>query len=99
MQRNASTRYPILLVHGLFGFERIGKFELFHDIRQALRNAGARVFVPYLSALHDNEVRGDQLLSQIARVLQRTDAGKVNLIGHSQGAPVSYTHLTLPTKA
>ncbi|MVW86665.1 triacylglycerol lipase [Pseudomonas sp. PB101] len=86
MQRNASTRYPILLVHGLFGFERIGKFELFHDIRQALRNAGARVFVPYLSAPHDNEVRGDQLLSQIARVLQRTDAGKVNLIGHSQGA-------------
>lgn len=86
MQRNASTRYPILLVHGLFGFERIGKFELFHDIRQALRNAGARVFVPYLSALHDNEVRGDQLLSQITRVLQRTDAGKVNLIGHSQGA-------------
>ncbi|PTR24313.1 MULTISPECIES: triacylglycerol lipase [unclassified Pseudomonas] len=86
MQRNASTCYPILLVHGLFGFERIGKFELFHDIRQALRNAGARVLVPYLSATHDNEVRGDQLLSQIERVLEGTGARKVNLIGHSQGA-------------
>jgi triacylglycerol lipase len=86
MQRNASTRYPILLIHGLFGFERIGKFELFHDIRQALRNAGARVFVPHLSAIHDNEVRGNQLLMQIERVLEGTGARKVNLIGHSQGA-------------
>jgi len=86
MQRNASTRYPILLIHGLFGFDRIGKFELFHDIRQALRNAGARVFVPHLSAIHDNEVRGKQLLMQIERVLEGTGACKVNLIGHSQGA-------------
>ncbi|MBV7565603.1 triacylglycerol lipase [Pseudomonas sp. PDM27] len=86
MQRNASTRYPILLIHGLFGFERIGKFELFHDIRQALRNAGARVFVPHLSAIHDNEVRGNQLLMQIERVLEGTGTPKVNLIGHSQGA-------------
>jgi triacylglycerol lipase len=86
MQRNANTYYPILLVHGLFGFDRIGKFELFHDIRQALRNAGARVFVPHLSATHSNEVRGDQLLAQIERVLEGTGAAKVNLIGHSQGA-------------
>lgn len=86
MQRNATTLYPILLVHGLFGFDRIGQFELFHDIKQALRNAGARVFVPHLSAAHSNEVRGDQLLAQIERVLEGTGANKVNLIGHSQGA-------------
>jgi triacylglycerol lipase len=86
MQRNATTYYPILLVHGLFGCDRIGKFELFHDVRQALRNAGARVFVPHLSATHSNEVRGDQLLAQIERVLEGTGADKVNLIGHSQGA-------------
>ncbi|QCY12851.1 MULTISPECIES: lipase family alpha/beta hydrolase [Pseudomonas] len=86
MQRNATTRYPILLVHGLFGFDRIGRFELFHDIKQALRNAGVRVFVPHLSASHSNEVRGDQLLAQIERVLEGTGANKVNLIGHSQGA-------------
>ncbi|PYY69429.1 alpha/beta hydrolase [Pseudomonas jessenii] len=86
MQRNASTCNPILLVHGLFGFEKIGKFELFHDIRQALRNAGARVFVPHLAGSHGNEVRGDLLLSQIKRVLEGTGARKVNLIGHGQGA-------------
>ncbi|MDB5997319.1 MAG: alpha/beta hydrolase, partial [Pseudomonas sp.] len=86
MQRNASTLYPILLVHGLFGFDRIGPFELFHDIKQALRGAGARVFVPHLSATHSNEARGEQLLAQIERVLEGTGAQKVNLIGHSQGA-------------
>lgn len=86
MQRNATTHYPILLVHGLFGFDRIGPFELFHDIKHALRSAGARVFVPHLSATHSNEARGEQLLAQIDRVLEGTGADKVNLIGHSQGA-------------
>ncbi|WP_213938076.1 triacylglycerol lipase [Pseudomonas sp. dw_612] len=86
MQRNATTQHPILLVHGLFGFDRIGKYELFHDVKQSLRSHGARVFVPHLSATHSNEVRGDQLLTQIERVLEGTGARQVNLIGHSQGA-------------
>lgn len=86
MQRNAETQYPILLVHGLFGFERIGKLELFHGIKPALRHAGARVFVPYLSAVNSNELRGEQLLAQIDRLLLETGATKVNLVGHSQGA-------------
>ncbi|PMW00769.1 MULTISPECIES: triacylglycerol lipase [unclassified Pseudomonas] len=86
MLRNATTQYPILLIHGLFGFDRIGKVELFHDVKQALRSAGARVFIPHLSATQSNEVRGDQLLAQIERVLEGTGAHQVNLIGHSQGA-------------
>ncbi|MDI3397622.1 triacylglycerol lipase [Pseudomonas sp. V88_4] len=86
MLLNATTNHPILLVHGLFGFERIGPFELFHDVKQALKAAGVQVFVPHLSAVHDNEVRGEQLLSQIDSVLRGTGATKVNLIGHSQGA-------------
>ncbi|UVK96758.1 triacylglycerol lipase [Pseudomonas sp. B21-048] len=86
MLRNATTHYPILLVHGLFGFDRIGNLELFHDVKLALRSAGARVFIPHLSATHSNETRGEQLLAQIDRVLQGTGASKVNLIGHSQGA-------------
>ena len=86
MQRNAVTRYPILLVHGLFGFERIGHFELFHDVKEALKTAENRVIGPHHSATHDNEMRGEQLLAQIDRVLRGTGASKVNLIGHSQGA-------------
>lgn len=99
MQRNAKTHYPILLVHGLFGFERIGSVQLFHDVKQALRDAGASVFVPQLSATHSNEIRGEQLLAQIQRVLQGTGAHKVNLIGHSQGALAArYAAATAPGK-
>ncbi|CAH0158044.1 esterase/lipase family protein [Pseudomonas brassicacearum] len=86
MQRNATTQFPILLVHGLFGFDRIGGFELFHGVKQALRASGARVFIPYLSATHCSEARGEQLLAQIDRVVAGTGAARVNLIGHSQGA-------------
>ncbi|MCQ6257201.1 triacylglycerol lipase [Pseudomonas sp. Q11] len=86
MQRNATTQFPILLVHGLFGFDRVGGFELFHGIKQALRAAGVRVFIPYLSATHSNEARGEQLLAQIERILSGTGAERVNLIGHNQGA-------------
>jgi triacylglycerol lipase len=99
MQRNAKTHYPILLVHGLFGFERIGSVQLFHEVKQALRDAGASVFVAQLSATHSNEVRGEQLLAQIRRVLQGTGAPKVNLIGHSQGALAArYAAATAPGK-
>ncbi|WP_095109907.1 triacylglycerol lipase [Pseudomonas sp. Irchel 3E20] len=86
MQRNATTQHPILLVHGLFGFESIDNVPLFQAVKHALRQAGARVFIPYLSATHCNEARGEQLLLQIQRVLAGTQASKVNLIGHSQGA-------------
>lgn len=86
MQRNATTHYPILLTHGLFGFESIGNIAMFHGIKQALREAGARVFIPCLSATHSNELRGEQLLAQIDRVQAGTGATRVNLIGHSQGA-------------
>jgi triacylglycerol lipase len=86
MQRNATTKFPILLVPGLFGLETISGFECFRGIRQALRTAGARVFVPYLSASYCNEALGAQLSAQIDRVLIGTGAAKVNLIGHSQGA-------------
>ncbi|ROO31713.1 MULTISPECIES: esterase/lipase family protein [unclassified Pseudomonas] len=86
MQRNATTQFPILLVHGLFGFDRVAGVELFHGVKQTLRAAGARVFIPYLSATHANEARGEELLAQIDRVLAGTGAARVNLIGHGQGA-------------
>ncbi|AXI61814.1 alpha/beta hydrolase [Pseudomonas kribbensis] len=89
MRQDTTTLYPILLVHGLFGFERIGPFELFHGVKQALKAIGVQVFVPHLSAIHDNELRGKQLLCQIDAVLKGTGAVKVNLIGHSQGALAS----------
>ncbi|WP_353233220.1 triacylglycerol lipase [Pseudomonas helleri] len=86
MHRTPSTRYPLLLVHGLFGFERIGPLHYFNGIKQALHDSGAQVFTASVSAAHNNETRGEQLLAHIHDLRQQTGAKRVNLIGHSQGA-------------
>ena len=81
------TRYPIMLVHGLFGFDQALGVDYFYRIPAELQQDGAQVFLAEVSAANTNEMRGEQLLSQVKQVLAITGAAKVNLIGHSQGAP------------
>jgi triacylglycerol lipase len=81
------TQYPIVLVHGLFGFDNIGPVDYWYGIPGALRADGARVYVTQVSAANSTEVRGEQLLTQVKQVLAATGAAKVNLIGHSHGGP------------
>jgi len=83
----AQTRYPIVLVHGLFGFDNIGPLEYFYGIPEDLRANGAQVVVSQVSAANSTEVRGEQLLAYVRQVLAVTGASKVNLIGHSHGGP------------
>ncbi len=88
-QGYTQTRYPIVLVHGLFGFDNLGPVEYFYGIPSALRSGGARVYTTSVSAANSTEVRGEQLLSQVRQVIAATASGKVNLIGHSHGGPTS----------
>jgi triacylglycerol lipase len=81
------TRYPIVLVHGLFGFDNIGPVDYWYGIPGALRSDGASVYVAQVSAANSTEVRGEQLLAQVKQILAATGASKVNLIGHSHGGP------------
>ncbi|WP_338849829.1 triacylglycerol lipase [Massilia sp. W12] len=81
------TQYPIVLVHGLFGFDRIGPVEYFYGIPAALRSGGATVYTPQVSAANATEVRGEQLLSEVKRIVAVTGKAKVNLMGHSHGGP------------
>lgn len=83
------TKYPIVLVHGLFGFDNIGPVEYFYKIPSSLRSGGARVYTTSVSAANSTEVRGEQLLTQVKQIIAATGAGKVNLIGHSHGGPTS----------
>ncbi|WP_028102505.1 lipase family alpha/beta hydrolase [Pseudoduganella violaceinigra] len=83
------TRYPIVLVHGLFGFDNLGPLEYFYGIPGALRSGGAQVYVTSVSAANSTEVRGEQLLFQVRQILAATGAEKVHLIGHSHGGPTS----------
>jgi triacylglycerol lipase len=80
------TRYPIVLAHGLSGFRQLfGVVDYFFGIPGELRAGGATVFVTQVSAFGSAEQRGEQLLRQIEFIAASTGAGKVNLIGHSQG--------------
>ena len=83
------TRYPIVLVHGLFGFDSALGIDYFYGIPDALRQGGAKVYVAQVSAANSSEVRGEQLLAQVKTILAITGAGKVNLVGHSHGGPTT----------
>ncbi|WP_025130514.1 triacylglycerol lipase [Pseudomonas sp. PH1b] len=86
MSQELATRYPLVLVPGMLGFVRLLLYPYWYGIVPALCQGGARVFPVQVSPLNSSEVRGEQLLVQIQRIMAETGADKVNLIGHSQGA-------------
>lgn len=87
-QGYTETKHPIVLVHGLSGFDELfGVVDYFNGVPGALAEDGADVFVPQVSAANSTEVRGEQLLAQVQEIVATTDAEKVNLIGHSHGGP------------
>jgi triacylglycerol lipase len=80
------TKYPIVLEHGLGGFDELfGVYEYWFGITDALRDGGATVFVTEVSQLNSTEARGEQLIDQIEQIVAITGKPKVNLIGHSHG--------------
>ncbi|WP_428718426.1 esterase/lipase family protein [Undibacterium curvum] len=81
------TKFPIVLVHGLFGFDKIGPVDYWYGIPSALKADGAKVYITQVAAANSTEVRGEQLLTQVKQILAVTGASKVNLIGHSHGGP------------
>ena len=81
----AKTQYPVVLVHGLLGFDAIGPINYFYGIPSALRSGGATVFTPEVSQSNSTEVRGEQLLKQLQALKAQYGYTKFNLIGHSHG--------------
>ncbi|WP_218964561.1 esterase/lipase family protein [Snodgrassella alvi] len=86
-EKLVKTKYPIVLVHGLFGFDRIMGYPYFFNIAESLKKQGTEVYTVAVSATNSTEIRGEQLLAEVKKILKKTRAQKVNLIGHSQGAP------------
>lgn len=81
-----ATQYPVVLAHGLGGFNTLfGVLDYFNGIPQALMQGGSEVYVTKTSAIHDAEYRGEQLLQQVQIITAITGKEKVNLIGHSLG--------------
>ncbi|SFQ20276.1 triacylglycerol lipase [Variovorax sp. 770b2] len=87
----AKTRNPIVLVHGLFGFDNVLGIDYFYRIPESLAGAGAKVYVAQLSGANSSEIRGEQLIQELKnlRALSGNPSLKFNLVGHSQGAPTA----------
>lgn len=82
----ARTVHPIVLVHGMMGFDHLGSMPYWVGIPEAMRAHGAQVHLVQVSAFNSSEVRGEQLLAQVQAILKQTGAVKVHLIGHSHGS-------------
>lgn len=83
----ADTRYPVVLVHGMFGFDSIIGVDYWYGIAEDLRNNGADVYTTVVPALDSTIARGEALLPQVEAIA--AVHGKVNLIGHSHGGPTA----------
>lgn len=83
------TEYPIVLVHGLFGFDDVFGLDYFYGVSEMLTEGGATVYTAKVSAANTSEVRGEQLLSYVEKVRAKTGKSKVHLIGHSHGGPTT----------
>jgi triacylglycerol lipase len=85
----AATQYPIVLVHGFSGTDKIGGvLEYWYGVQEDLEAHGAKVYTANLSGFQRDDGpngRGEQLLAFVRQVLAVSGAAKVNLIGHSQG--------------
>nr|NIU63797.1 lipase [Stutzerimonas stutzeri] len=60
-----ATKYPIVLAHGMLGFDSLLGIDYWYGIPSALRRDGAQVYVTEVSQLNTSELRGEELLAQV----------------------------------
>ena len=83
---SGDTEYPVVLVHGLAGFDSALGYDYFYGVEAALQSVGTDdIFTPRIAAFDTNTARGEELLAYVEDLVAVTGASKVNLIGHSQG--------------
>ena len=83
-ERICATKYPILLVHGVF-FRDSGLFNYWGRIPAELKNNGARVFYGEHDSARSVAESAAELMDRIEWILKKTKAEKVNIIAHSKG--------------
>jgi len=81
----ARPRHPVVLAHGLFGFDEVTVGRSSHaywkGIRAALEKDGCRVVVPRVPAVGSIAERA----AALARALSEVEAKRVNVLAHSMG--------------
>lgn len=78
------TKYPILMVHGVF-FRDSNYFNYWGRIPGALERNGATIFYGNHQSAAAVADSGQELVSRIQEIVNQTGCGKVNIIAHSKG--------------
>ena len=83
-QKICSTKYPILLVHGVF-FRDTKYFNYWGRIPKELETNGATIFYGNHHSASSVAESATELKLRIIEILSETKAEKVNIIAHSKG--------------
>lgn len=94
-QRICATRYPILMVHGVF-FRDFRYFNYWGRIPKALETNGAKVFYGEHQSAAAVETSGHEIAERILKIVAETGCDKVNIIAHSKGGLDCRCALNLP---
>lgn len=78
------TRYPLLMVHGVF-FRDFRFFNYWGRIPFALKQNGAAIYYGSQQSAASVAACGQELADHIREIIRQTDCGKVNIIAHSKG--------------
>ena len=78
------TRYPIVLVHGVF-FRDWKLLNYWGRIPEELETNGAKVYYGNHESASPVSISADQLTRRIRQIVEKTGCEKVNIIAHSKG--------------
>lgn len=76
------TNFPIVLMHGFFGWGEAGPLSYFSGVVEHLTDLGFEVFEPAVSPINSMETRAEQWEQLIE---ERFGDSRINIIAHSQG--------------
>lgn len=83
-QRICHTKYPLLLVHGVF-FRDFKYLNYWGRIPEELEKNGAQIFYGNHESAASVVDSGKELAARIKDIVEQTHCGKVNIIAHSKG--------------
>lgn len=84
LERICQTRYPILMVHGVF-FRDSNYINYWGRIPKALEENGARIFYGNHQSAASVADSAQELHARIEQIVAETGCEKVNIIAHSKG--------------
>lgn len=83
-ERVCATKYPILLVHGVF-FRDFKYLNYWGRIPKELEKNGARIYYGNHNSASSVEESAKQLKARILEITKESGCEKVNIIAHSKG--------------